>query len=81
MDDLHDHLAGGDALHHLLADGALADLCDEILDHRQRHVGLEQGDADLAHRVGDVALAQGATPLEAVEDAGQPAGQALEHQR
>ena len=58
VDDLHDHLAGRDAAQHLLADGALAHPADEVLDHRQRHVGLEQGDADLPHRLADVGLAQ-----------------------
>ena len=68
VDDLHHHLAGRDAPDHLLADRALAHPGDEVLDHRQRDVGLEQRDADLAHRLADVGLAQRAAAAQAVED-------------
>ena len=48
MDDLHHHLAGGDALEHALADGLLAHRGEEIAHHRQGDIGLEQGDAHFA---------------------------------
>ena len=73
VDDLDHHLAGRDAPQHLLADRALADPGDEVLDHRQRDVGLEQRDADVAQRRLDVALAQRAAPLEAVEHGAETA--------
>ena len=64
-----------------MADRALADAGDEILDHRQRDVGLEQRDPDVAQRRLDVGLAQGAAALEAVEHGAETTGQTFEHQR
>jgi hypothetical protein len=43
---------------HLGADGALADLGDEVLHHRQGDVGIQQRQADFAQRLGHVGLAQ-----------------------
>ena len=79
VDDLHHLLAGGDAVQHLLADGALADLGDEVLDHGQRHVGIQQREADLAQGVVHVGLAQRAAAAQAVEDAGEFSRKAFEH--
>jgi hypothetical protein len=59
---------GLDRAQHGLAGGALARLGDEVLDHRQGDVGLEQGHAHLAHRLVDVGRGQHA-----------PAGQPVEH--
>ena len=50
VDDLHDLLAGGDRLGHRLAAGLVLNALDEVAGDRQRDVGLEQGDADLAQR-------------------------------
>ena len=81
VDDLDDLLAGGDGAQHLGADGAFADLGDEVAHHRQGHVGVEQGEADFAQRFGDVGLAQRAAAAQAVEDAGELVGQGFEHGR
>ena len=69
VDDLDHHLAGLDRLHDLLADGLGLHRLDEVLDHVERHVGFEQCAADLAHRLGDVALRQRTAPGELVENA------------
>ena len=53
MHDLHDLLAGRQALLHLLADRALADRLDEVLDDLEVDVRLEQRKADLPHRARD----------------------------
>jgi hypothetical protein len=45
----------------------LLDRLRELLDHLEVHVRLEQGEADLAHRLGDVVVGQRA----ALADAGQ----------
>ena len=50
VDDLDDLLARRDRAQHLLADRLLGGAVDELADDRQRDVGLEQSDADLAHR-------------------------------
>jgi hypothetical protein len=64
-----DHLVGGaDRADHRLARGLFLGLGDEIADHRQGDVGLEQGDAHLAQGLIDVLLGQHATTAETVED-------------
>ena len=57
VDDLHDLLAGVQALEDLRPDRLLADAGDEVLDDLEVDVGLEQAQADLAHRGVDVRLA------------------------
>jgi hypothetical protein len=81
VDDLHDHLAGGDRLDHRLADGLLADRGDEVLHHRQGDVGLQQRHAHLAHGGGDVGLRQRAAARELAENRTQPFRQSVEHRR
>ena len=49
--------AGLRRLAQLLADAALADAGDEVLDDLEVDVGLEQGEADLAQDLVDVVLA------------------------
>ena len=79
VDDLDDLLAGRDRAQHLLADRLLGRPVDELADHRQRDVGLEQGDPHLAHRRAHVGLVQRAAAAQPVEDAAQTIAQALEH--
>ena len=77
-----DHLvAGRHALQHVGADGLLAHARDEVLDHRERHVRLEQGDAHVAQRGVHVRLAQRAAPRQRLEDPVQPGRQTIEHVR
>jgi hypothetical protein len=56
MDDPHDFLAGRQALRHGGAARALANAADEVLHHFEVDVGLEQGEADLAHRPREILL-------------------------
>ena len=58
MDDLHDLLAGRDALQHLRAERPLAYALDEVLDDLEVDVCLEQRETDLAHGVRDRLLVQ-----------------------
>jgi hypothetical protein len=81
VDDLHDHLSRGDALDDLLAYGALAHVVDELLGHLEVHVGLEQDEADLAHRLVDVLLAKLAPTAQPGEDLLHAIAKALEHFR
>ena len=62
-----------------LAARPLLDRRDELPDDRQRDVGLEQRDADLARRGVDVGLGQPAFAAQAGEDGGEPVGQRVEH--
>jgi len=58
LDDLHECLARGQATRDFGADRTFLDAVDEILDHRQGNVGLEQGHAHFAQRVLDVVFGQ-----------------------
>ena len=53
VDDLHDLLAGRQALEDLLAERLLAHARDEVADDGEVDVGLEQREPDLAHRARD----------------------------
>ena len=66
---------------HLRAHRPLLDLGHEVPDDREVHVGLEQRETDLAHRLVDVVLAQLPLAAEAVEGAVQAVGQGIEHGR
>src|SRR5690606_5864885 len=77
--DLDDHLPRRDRAQDLLADRAGTDLVDERAHDRQRHVGLEQRDANLAQRLRDVAFAEHAAFGEALQDIAEPPRQAFEH--
>ncbi len=69
VDDLDDLLAGRDGIQHLGADGAFADLGDEVAHHRQGDVGVQQRQADFPQRFGDVGLVQRSAGAEPVENA------------
>ena len=79
VDDLDDHLAGRDRLDHFLTDRAQPHAGHEILDDRQRDVGLEQGQTDFAQRLVDVALAERTAPAQAVEDFAETLTETFEH--
>ncbi len=79
MHDLDDHLAGGDGAHHLLADGLRPHRVGEVAHHVERHVGLEQRAANLAHRFIDVGLVKRALAGELVEDGAKAIRQGFEH--
>ena len=75
VDDL-DHLLGrGQALHDLLAHGALRHLCTEVLGHLVVDVGFQQGHPDFAHRGLDVGLGQFAVAAQFFEHTGKAVGQ------
>ncbi|CAE6947305.1 conserved protein of unknown function [Ectopseudomonas oleovorans] len=80
-DDLHEGLARGQALGHLGADGAFLDLADELLDHRQSHVGLEQRHAHFTQGVLDVVFGQLGLARDVTQRLGQAIGKIFEHAR
>ena len=71
VDDLDHLLAGRDRGQHLGAHRPFAHLGDEVAHHRQRHVGIQQRQADLAQRLGDVGLGQRAAAAQPVEHPGK----------
>jgi hypothetical protein len=81
VNDLDDLLRGVQRLADLLAPGALLDRRDEVLDHRQRDVGLEQGDPDLARGRVDVGLGEPALATQVLERVGKAVGQGGEQRK
>ena len=81
MDDLHDLLAGRQALEDLLAKRLLADARDEVADDREVDVGLEQREADLAHRTRDRLLVELSLLPEVAKGALELVCEAVEHDR
>ena len=69
MDDLDDHLAGGDRLGDGSAGGLVLHPLDEIAGDGKGDVRLQQGHANFAQRGDDVGLGQRAGLGQAVEDA------------
>ena len=67
MDDLHDLLARRQALEDVLAERALLDRRGEVAGDLEVDVGLEQREADLAHRLRDRLLVEAAAAAEAAE--------------
>ena len=75
VDDLDDLLGGVQRAADLLAAGPLLDRGDELLDHGQRDVRLEQRDADLARGGVDVGVGEPALAAEVLEGVGEPVGE------
>ena len=79
MHDLDDLLRRVERLVHLRAAGTLLEPTDEGLDHRQRDVGLEQGETDLARGGVDVGIGEFALAPELREDPGEAVAQRVKH--
>ena len=79
MDDLHDLLARREALPHVLAERTLAHVRHELLHNPEVDVGLEQGEANLAHGAGDRLLVEDTAPAEVAEGALELLGESVEH--
>ena len=75
MDDFDHLLARGQALHDVGPERPLLHRRDELADHAEVDVGLEQREPDLAHRLLDVLLAQAALAAEAVEGGAETVGE------
>ena len=69
VEDFDDLLSRRDAAQHLLPERLLAHARDERLGHLEVHVRLQQREAHLTHRVGDVGLADRAVAPQVLEDA------------
>jgi len=76
---LDERLARSQALGNFHADGAGTHGIGEGLDHRERDIGLQQCKAHLAHRVGDVVLADVAASAQALQGTRQSFGQLVKH--
>jgi hypothetical protein len=67
-DELEDMLLGGQRAHHFLAERLFLDVLDEVADHLDIYVGLEQGEADLAQGLIDIRFGDPAVPSELLEN-------------
>ena len=73
-------LAGCEALCDLGAECLGLDPVNESFDHRQRDVGLQEGDADFAQRLGDVFFRDAALAAQRFNATGQAGGEIVEHE-
>ena len=71
VDDLDHLLGGGQALHDLLAHGALRDLGTEVFGNLVVDIGFQQGHPDLAHGCLDIGLGQFAVAAQLFEHTGK----------
>jgi len=79
VDDLHDLLPGGERLEHVGADRPLPDAVDEGARHLEVDVGLEQGEAHLAHPQLHLLPGQAAASGERLEDLAEAVREGFEH--
>ena len=79
VDDLHDLLAGSQALQDVLAERALLDRVGEVTRDLEVDVRLEERETDLAHRLGDGLLVEAAAATEAAERRLELVGEGVEH--
>jgi hypothetical protein len=77
--DLHDLLAGREALPHVLAERTLAHVRDELLDDAEVDVRLEQREPHLAHGTGDRLFVEDTAPAEVAEGALELVAERVEH--
>jgi len=81
VDDLHDLLAGCQALEDGLPERLLADARDKVADDGEVDVGFEQGKADLAHGARDRFLVELPLLAKVAEGALELVRKAVEHDR
>ena len=79
VDDLHDLLAGIEALEHVLADGPFPDAFNEVLDDLEIDVGLKQGQTHFAQRGLNVFLGQPGLAPDLAENVFESVCKAVEH--
>ena len=80
VDDLDDLLGGVQRAGQLEAARALLDVGDEVLDHGQVDVGLEQGAADLPGRLVEIGLGDPALAAQPLERRGEAVLESVEHE-
>ena len=81
MDDLHDLLARRQALEDVLPERALLDRRREVTGDLEIHVGFEERETDLAHRLRDRFLVEPSTAAEAAKCGLELVGEGVEHGR
>ena len=79
MDDFDDLLGWAEGGDDLRAEGFGLDVGDERVDDGEVDVGLEEGETDLAHGVGDVLGRDGALAAEVLEGALEFVGEGFKH--
>ena len=79
LDDADQRLSGRQRADDVLPTAFSRTRGDEILDDRQRDVGLEQRHAHFAQRVLDVGVGEPRFAAQRLDDAAEPLGQIVEH--
>ena len=75
IDDLYNHLGGGEGFHHVLAHGPLGDRGHKAFNHLEIDVRLQKGHFDLLHGLLHIGLGQTALAPQALEHGGQLIGE------
>lgn len=79
LHDADQRLARRQAGEDVLAERLFFDAGDELAHDRQRHVGLEQRQADLAQHLGGVGLGQARLAAHGLDHPREPLGQVIQH--
>jgi hypothetical protein len=79
VDDLDDLLTRRQAAHDLLAQRPLLDAGDELLDHLEVDIGLQQGHAHFTQTFGNIFFRKGSVAFETLEDPFQFFAQTVKH--
>src|SRR5262249_40359543 len=79
VNDVDDLFAGVESPQHFLADGSLSDALGKLGDDSVVDVRVEEGFADLAHRVADVGLGDAAAAAQLLAGLGEVPLSACEH--
>jgi hypothetical protein len=69
--DAHQRLARREAADHLLAERLVLDARDEVLDHRETGVRIEEGEAHFAQHLLDVVLGEARVAAQGLDDVGE----------
>ena len=81
MHDADQRLPGGQALQDFLAKRLFFNPADKFANHWQCHIRLEQRDTNFAQHCVGIGFGQSRFALDGLDDAGQPLGQSVEHER
>ena len=77
MHDADQRLAGCQRTDHFLAERLFLDAGNEVLDHRQRDIGFQQGHAHFAQHVGNIFVGQSGLSAQVFYDPAKTLGKVI----
>ena len=79
MNDSNQRLTRTQGADYFFADRLLPDSSNQRFDRRQRNVGLQQSEPDLAQSISDIIFGEACLTAQRLHDAGKTLGQVIEH--